>query len=191
MTQPGFSDRELGVLSKRDAWTGVRQWTPGRDGGLKGVFGQTWQSGPHRASCSVHREDHADREIPYLACGCGFWMADEFDPHEFDRMGEKPVVGIARGWGKVVGGPRGFRAERAEIAALYLAYEYVRTAPLNAPGPGKAWEGAFSTDCEKGMPEALAKLAEDERALAVKYPDALFYQSINAMLAAHPIKRKK
>lgn len=185
MTMTGFSDRDLGVLRKRDALTGVRGWYADA-GKLVGVYGKPWEPGPHRAACEVHLNDHDDTVIPTRSCWCGFWAGYTTGPLQEFSYGEKPVVGVVRGWGRMVGGDRGFRAERAEIAGLHLAYEYVRT-----PRPKKPLE--WSQDFGPGVtgPESAAKLAEDEAVLRMSYPGVPFYPSINAMLEAHPIRRPR
>jgi len=174
----GFSDRDLGVLRKRDALAGVRCWYP-KDGALVGVYGKKWEPGPHRAACTVHLNDHADTMIPSWSCWCGFWAGYTTGSLRDSSYGEKPVVGVIRGWGRMTGGNQGFRAERAEITGLHLAYEYV-----------KLRENTGTSDYYV-PPESAWKLREDEAALAERYPGIPFYPSIDAMLEAHPIRRKK
>lgn len=181
----GFSTRDLGVIRKRDALTGVRGWSPDAGGGLKGVYGKTWQPGPHRATCDRHLHGHGDYEIPSLDCWCGFWAGYSMEPIREFGYGEKPVVGVVRGWGHMVEGERGFRAERAEITGLHLAYEYVKATEDRDP-----LDLSLISNYAVG-PESAAKLLEDEQALRERYPGVPFYQSIDALLEAHPIRRKK
>lgn len=191
MTMHGFSDRDLGVIRKRDALTGIRGWYQNSNGdGLKGMYGKTWEPGPHRAACDRHMHGHRDYEIPFLSCWCGFWAGYSMDPIREFHYGDKAVVGVVRGWGRMVGGERGFRAERAEITGLHLAYEYVRPVQASTPtGKAAGWTQVFSQATT--VPESAAKLAEDERELAERYPGIPFYPSIDALLEAHPTRRKK
>ena len=192
MTMPGFSDRELGVIRKRDALTGIRGWYPdSRNGGLKGVYGKTWKPGPHRAECEVLRHQHPLYEIPSRECWCGFWAGYSTEIMDGFHLGEKPVVGVVKGWGRIVSGERGFRAERAEITGLHLAYEYVRLKAFEEPVNSNWGNLNFSSDYEVAGAEGAAKLAEDEARLSEHFPDVPFYPSIPEMLKAHPIKRKK
>lgn len=190
MTLPGFSDREVGVLRKRDALTGIRTWSPDSEtGAIKGVYGKTWKPGAHRAACEVLRHGHDPKVIPSRDCWCGFWAGYSTEILDGYGFGEKPVVGVIHGWGRVVAGPRGFRAERAEIAGLHLAYEYVKLKPGSPPND--SWGNLnFSSDYELAGPESEARLREDEIALGEHYPGVPFYPSIDGLLEAHPIKRK-
>lgn len=60
------------------------------------------------------------------SCGCGFYgyqegSCDYYTPGSGEQKGA--VGGVFRGYGKVVLGTRGFRAEKAEILALYVDAE--------------------------------------------------------------------
>lgn len=189
MTMTGFSDRDLGVLRKRDALTGVRGWYADA-GKLVGVYGKKWEPGPHRAACEVHHHDHTDAEIPFRECWCGFWAGYTTEPLVQFSYGDKPVVGVVRGWGRMVSGDRGFRAERAEISGLHLAYEYVRRGDPDQRIGGD-WNNLDFTSTHSVAAESEAKLAEDEAVLSASYPGVPFYPSINAMLEAHPIRRPR
>lgn len=53
-------------------------------------------------------------------CGCGFYAYQEGSNDYYKPSDGKPVGGVVRGYGKTVLGTRGFRAEKAEILALYI-----------------------------------------------------------------------
>lgn len=60
-----------------------------------------------------------------LGCGCGFYgyqygSNDYYSPTSTGTGGHGPIGGVIRGYGKVVLGTRGFRAEKVEILALYI-----------------------------------------------------------------------
>lgn len=126
----------------------------------------------------------------YTDCGCGFWAYWALNPSEF-RMGEKPIVGVIKGYGKVLLGTRGFRSEKAKIVGLHLAYEYVKPkAAPERPPASEGWSSMFASDYETNSPEALSKLASDEAELGGLYPGAVVYATLDAMLKAHPPTRE-
>ncbi len=128
-------------------------------------------------------------------CGCGFWAYFDLNPSEF-RMGEKPIVGVIKGYGRTLLGSRGFRCEKAEIVGLHLAYEYVKPKPAKSeaqesrPDPA-GWASVFGADYETGSPEALTKIAADEAELGKLYPGAVIYATLPALLAAHPPSKEE
>jgi hypothetical protein len=128
----------------------------------------------------------------YNSCGCGFWSYWELNPSEFS-MGEKPIVGVIKGYGRTLIGKRGFRCEKAVIVGLHLAYEYVKPrVPEHMPErQGGAWASVFGADYETATEEGLAKIAADEHELAMLYPDATIYATLPALLAAHPPSKEE
>lgn len=84
-------------------------------------------------------------------CQCGFWAYDEagFKPHGV-------VIGVIEGYGKVTVGTKGFRAEKARIAAL------------------------CENDAE-GKRHSRSVLSR----LATLYPDASWHADLDALIDAH------
>lgn len=96
-------------------------WVPGLLQGVKGA----WEPGVNLAQCQAaytRTGRHEFRDIPHDACGCGFWAYWEIQPHDMGRSGTLPVVGVVKATGQVTLGPRGFRAQKAEIIALHLPF---------------------------------------------------------------------
>jgi hypothetical protein len=117
-----------------------------------------WQPGVNEAVCSTDPSHEPPVErftrprlLPgdYVPaqdqCGCGFWAY--WEPQEHPITGNEnaylPVLGIVRGTGRTLIGPRGFRSQQARIIALHLPFQIVRTDPLNST-PGDGWHDAFS-----------------------------------------------
>lgn len=127
-------------------------------------------------------------------CGCGFWAYWALNPAEF-RMGEKPIVGVIKGYGKVLLGTRGFRSEKAKIVGLHLAYEYVKP-KLAKPSPPETspsapgWASMFAADYETNSAEGVAKMAADEAELGELYPGARIFATLPALLEAFPPTRE-
>lgn len=145
-----------------------------------------------RVLAEKHRQLSDELSAGALAdCACGFWAYWRFDPHEF-HLGEKPVVGIIEGYGKMITGTRGFRCGKARIVALHCAYEYVREIPpedrpvIPQAKERGGWHSVFATDYEQNTPGAIARLAEDETELQANYPSARVYATLDAMLENHP-----
>lgn len=63
-------------------------------------------------------------------CGCGFYgyQHGSNDYYSPGTGGKGPVGGVIRGYGKVILGTRGFRAEKVEILALYIDAEKLQMA---------------------------------------------------------------
>lgn len=73
------------------------------------LAGVTWNTGPdycvEPAGCGGVNPD----------CDCGFWAY-----YDRAQWGDAPVRGVVKAYGKTTLGTKGFRAEKAEIVALYL-----------------------------------------------------------------------
>lgn len=70
-----------------------------------------WRPGVNVATCN--REKHAATAIPVESCSCGFYALR--DPFAVSYG----VLGGVVGWGRVIDGEEGWRAEKVAIAALY------------------------------------------------------------------------
>lgn len=129
----GYSDRPLVAGTV----TGIRYWTTHGDGrGLRPIVqGGCWTPGENEAVCHnyFHRlamlptvpnqtrcglGQYGDDLVPSQGCDCGFYAY-------FDPSAEPPLIavnrlvrGVVDGYGRVIVGPRGFRAEKARIVAL-------------------------------------------------------------------------
>jgi hypothetical protein len=132
---------------------------------LIGANGFLWQSGVNEAVCSTdpsheppvetYRRRSPSHPWPVprwtagaseeSVCGCGFWAY--WEPQEHAITGNAaaflPVLGVVRGTGRTLIGPRGFRSQQARVIALHLPFQIVRTDPLNST-PGDGWHDAFS-----------------------------------------------
>lgn len=114
----------------------------GTPGGLRGRCGDP--------ACynGVHVVDSAHRFDPN--CECGFWAYDE---HTFTAHGD--ITGIIEGYGKTTIGTRGFRCEKARIAALCREHD--------------------------GKPLSLSLWLR----LQQLYPEAAFYETRDEMVSKH------
>lgn len=105
-------------------------------GSLHGIWksGYRWGAGFNTAEClrparhnkliGVYGPGGVRRTIEHQLmlpeCDCGFWAYTNGE-HLLSMSGGGPVaLGIVEGWGRMVLGPHGFRAEKARIVALYL-----------------------------------------------------------------------
>jgi len=148
----------------------VGQHRPPRPWGtLSGLVGVPWADGENAALC----QDHAGRPSPHVeagepppgkACGCGFWAYwARRDAHRHFSP-RRPVLAVVDGYGRTRIGRLGFRAGRARIAALNVA---------------------FGMTADPDMDQASLALAEER--LAELYPSARIYATCRAMLARHPL----
>ncbi|KAE8763915.1 hypothetical protein [Georgenia thermotolerans] len=154
------------------------------DGRLTGVFfPQVWQPGENRASCFhdggvVVREPdgrlavrgYSVRDIGAAhglqGCTCGFYAYYRADPYARPRR----VSGIIEGYGRVVLGTKGFRAQKARLVALVL--------PEELPGSENAPTDAVPAD---------GRLAPGDGArVRERYPDVAVFPREEAMVVAFP-----
>lgn len=152
-----------------------RSWTGGSKsarlaGHLEGHHGgMTWQDGENIAACpSGERPPH-----PESTCGCGFWAYWKRDDAFSVWSPNRPVLAAIEGSGRITIGTRGFRCERARIAALCLLFDvetYVNEG-------GARWGD---------HPLEQAALAELEDVLAVRYPSAVICSTERMLLARFP-----
>lgn len=97
----------------------TREWEPGLLHGVKDF----WNPGINLARCIPGSAfKHPDTEVPHDACSCGYWAYWEIQQHDMGVAQSLPVVGVVKASGQVIMGPRGFRAQKAEIVALHLPF---------------------------------------------------------------------
>lgn len=106
-------------------------WDPGLLRGQKDI----WQPGVNQACCLPPGggPGHFFHEIPEDSCGCGYWAYWEIQQHDLGAANSLPVVGVVRASGQVIMGPRGFRAQKAEIVALHLPFRIEPDLPAFRP----------------------------------------------------------
>lgn len=193
--EPDFAGPALVLGSVR----GRRSFGVLPDGRLTGVFfPQVWQPGENRASCFheggvVVREPdgrlavrgYSARNIGpahgLQGCTCGFYAYYRGDPYARARR----VSGVIEGYGRVVLGTKGFRAQKARVVALLLPE--LEAAPSSAdagrrdagPSAPVPLDGGPARPDLQLTPEACARLRE-------RYPDVACFVSEDAMLGAFP-----
>ena len=184
----GFETGEIGV----GVVTGIRRWALDDDGWLRGIsYGERWQPGENVAvhgGTGIPPERTPDggfaaalngmitaiggqpttRSCTALACGdCGYYAY--FD--HVAQYGQRGITGIIEGYGHVIIGTKGFRAQRARIVALCVAPQPEPREPgvfiFHVGGPGKA------------PAIGIARMVHN-------YPDIPIYATEAEMLAAHP-----
>lgn len=151
---------------------GRRSFGTTTDGHLTGVFHtQVWRPGENRAWCRhdggvVERRPDgrivvstaSAREIGTAhglgGCTCGFYAYYQQDPYTTHRR----LSGVVEGYGRVVLGTAGFRAEKARILALLL--------------PGDR--------------AAVDQVEVDVARVRARYPDVQFFDDVEEMLSACP-----
>ena len=132
---------------------GLRVWNLLEDGTLQGANSMIWKPGENVATCMhghlvpcdgqtcAREPDRAERiditliSSPYpqrltwnipgeCQCGCGLWAYwnlndSNLSNHSFAR----PVIGVVEGYGRAIEGERGFRAAKARIVGLHVAFQ--------------------------------------------------------------------
>lgn len=98
-----------------------------RRGGLRSVYRSAylWGPGINTASClrNTTTQGRVEEHDPVFAqCECGFW-AFTAGQHAMTIRGPS-VMGVIQGWGRMVIGPHGFRAQKARIVALCMQLEH-------------------------------------------------------------------
>lgn len=172
---------------------GARWWNLQLRGGipeLGGVHGP-WTLGENIAKCRASR----DHQVPDDDCGCGLWaywqVPDALNPHGFGR----PVLGVIEGYGRTLIGAKGFRCEKARIAALHFPdgaalNDADNDAPSFLRGRGDAvntWRALTGRRGARVDPEdAVATLAAMEFLLEERY-GAPVYGTRGLMLEEHPL----
>lgn len=124
--------------------TGQR-WKPlSADSRLQGAYGE-WRPGENRAMCAARSSHHDFAEIPVQSCGCGYWAywraEDAPHPPGIDRT---DVLGVVEGYGAVLHGSNGFRAQIARIVALHVAVTTVSApgaTPAQRESAALTWQG--------------------------------------------------
>lgn len=126
-TLHAMESQELDVYTA-PVW-GFRSWkvTPGLPVLVSLNQGLAWKPGRNEAICmnedsyvagSSYSPLACDGNIPNPYCGCGFYaLRDFFDAVSYGSGGYESVGGVV-GWGKVIDGSNGWRAQYAAVAAL-------------------------------------------------------------------------
>lgn len=95
---------------------GYREWIPTPEG-LKAVnFPIIWGPGVNTARCAATFLEHPNRVTPVRACTCGFYARHA----PFHLSFPSSIAGVIKASGRVILGTAGFRAQHAEIEALYF-----------------------------------------------------------------------
>lgn len=148
------------------AITGLRVWNVDREGRLLSLnYGAIWTPGENVSLCGKKAgptytwslTGEKIKQLPehhfHPECACGFWAHNE--GHDFYKG---PIFGAIEGYGKVLVGPAGFRAEKARIIAL-------------------TFDGIDSDPVSPSRQERVRQL----------YPDVKFYDTRDELIAAHPV----
>jgi hypothetical protein len=121
------SDGAVDPLAVRYGGPTFGNWKISR-GALRGIYKREyrWGAGINDAVCllppqafqmrpdgTVKVEPHA---VVHPACDCGFWAYTNGE--HYLSVGQPACLGIIEGWGRMVIGPDGFRAQHARIVAL-------------------------------------------------------------------------
>lgn len=160
---------------------GFRQFRLDGHGRLSPLFadGSPWDPAGARARCSRN----ADHQAPVADCTCGLhaWHHAE---DAFVRAAPGQVVAAVRAHGRIVLGEHGFRAERAEVAAVCLPRRWsarrraVASRMLRAERPGllvltsaRVFRRRFPTEAltELGVDSSPTSQARNHRAFGVAW----------------------
>jgi hypothetical protein len=82
---------------------------------------------------------HAEKVVPVEECACGFWAYWEDASAAVLSQSARQAVGIMEGWGKILIGDRGFRAQYARIVALHLPTDHQWLSQLQSQYPAARW----------------------------------------------------
>jgi hypothetical protein len=155
-------------------------------GWLAGCYhAEPWDIGVNEAKCMVWERSHFI-EHRMQSCSCGFYAV--FDPTK-TGYSNYPVSGMIEGWGEVILGPHGFRAQKAKIVALSIP-------PLKREGHVRVrvqnqW---FLIPKELPLPEGLTDENPDldEQVIAGlrhAYESVPIFDNITEMMKEFPIDR--
>lgn len=181
-------------------------------GALRAVFRSTyvWGPGTNTAACirPFGVANMPKHDPVFSDCCCGFWA---FTKGKHGVYVNGPAVfGVIQGWGRIVVGPHGFRAEKARIVALCFDNEdepaakvavrpgslrsmisaamYAAARALAASAPGKA-AGLTSALLPRLANSACQPVATEEQRAWVRkaYPNVPVFPSVPAMLERFPV----
>lgn len=80
-----------------------------------------WRAWGAQSTNEVPVESHPKEPIPYIECSCGIYaLNSELGAGEVRPWGSESLVGIVLLWGRILEGERGYRAQYAKIAALWM-----------------------------------------------------------------------
>jgi hypothetical protein len=117
---------------ERNPARAAQDWRPGLLRGMK----DTWNPGENVAAClPVSASPHPPSEVPHIDCSCGYWAYWQIQDHDVGGRNLLPVVGVVEGYGQLLTGPKGFRAGKARIVALYLPLLIEPDLPASRPAP--------------------------------------------------------
>jgi hypothetical protein len=188
----GFNNQPDGPKFTFEALTGMRAWRVMSDGALVSPVytGFSWKSGENEAthgdgrwsSWSSFPADHDP--CPTHDCSAGFyayhaedyWYANDLSPTGY-TCHHPWVSGLIAGWGRVVNGPKGFRAGKATVMALCL--------PIHRP---THWE-ELPQIRRWGTWDAWAEYATDR--IKEAFPIVPVFDSVESMLARVPLQGRR
>jgi hypothetical protein len=121
---------------------------------------------------------------PMKECMCGFW-AYTAGIHRMEALGPV-VVGMIEGWGRMVIGPKGFRAEKARIVALCFPNRLAEQPPALKDGPlAVPWRWVSQALTHRSAVYDVAAphlLPLKLQGIVTRlYPDAAVFRSVEAM----------
>lgn len=180
-------------------------------GSLRGVFmsdfvwgpdvneamclGGSWFGAPYAGAGMYHPG------VPTVHCDCGFWAYTTGE--HFLSVTGPAAVGVVEGWGRMVVGPHGFRAQKARIVALAFPRPNVTPPPIDTTkrtGLGASlakWLGIAegrTTDGDPPPTPSLVRAAHPWELVTADLRDAVraiypvpVYDGVGAMLREHPL----
>jgi hypothetical protein len=131
----GFTETKQRFELTLDTVTGVRAFKQDKLGRLTGVtYNRVFRPGVNRSMC----DDQKHRSGEHIAdCSCGYYAyySESAKPSFYGGT----VGGIIRGSGKIVVGDKGFRAEKAELLALFPIARKTMRDPFRFFFPSYTW----------------------------------------------------
>ena len=115
---------------------GIRKWKLTEDGILRSYsYDFQWNGTTNTAEClkfhkalqEVPTMKGMEHPVPMKECSCGFWAYYDPNGQYMSTVGTDTNAlfafeGIVKSWGKVIAGPRGFRAQYAKIVAICVQF---------------------------------------------------------------------
>jgi hypothetical protein len=127
------------------------QWVPGKNEAIclrnKDIVGleMMGRTQPNGTMSAPFKLLHETESLPIDVCGCGFW-AYWSEQNAVRQNNKTAVAGVMEGWGKLIVGPNGFRAQYARIVALCPPTEakaWLNLPAMRAQYPGVKWYDDF------------------------------------------------
>jgi len=154
---------------------------------LCGATGFNWTDDVLEAHCNNGYSHQVPTDIDKengVSCGCGFWAywdVGGLGANWSLSSSGLPVVGIIEGYGRVLLGERGFRSQKARIAALAPAFDIQAEVSVSWREPDAAEEERIR---QMAQSHADAWMAVIQDRLGQMYPRAAVYATVSGMLAA-------